>query len=98
VAHTELVCGGVLTLVALIARMSTAPARIFGLPGGTLAAGAAADLVVLDVTVPWTVEATTFFSKSRNTPFQGRALTGRALTTIVNGRVVHERDPAPPRD
>jgi len=98
VAYTELVCGGVLTLPALIARMSTAPARIFGLAGGTLAPGVAADLVVLDVTAPWTVESTAFVSKSRNTPFQGRALTGRALTTIVNGRVVHGWDSAPARE
>jgi dihydroorotase len=95
VAHTELVCGGVLSLPALIARMSTAPARLFGLPGGTLAPGAAADLVVLDVTARWTVDAGRFLSKSRNTPFQGRVLTGRALATIVSGRVVHEGDPAP---
>jgi len=95
VAHTELVCGGVLSLPALIARMSTAPARLFGLPGGTLAPGVAADLVVLDVTARWTVDAGRFLSKSRNTPFQGRVLTGRALATIVSGRVVHEGDPAP---
>ncbi len=98
VAYTELVCGGVLTLPALIARMSTAPARIFGLAGGTLAPGAAADVVVLDVTASWTVESTAFVSKSRNTPFQGRALTGRALATIVNGRVVHGWDSAPARE
>jgi len=95
VAHTELVCGGVLSLPALIARMSTAPARLFGLPGGTLAPGVAADLVVLNVTARWTVDAGRFLSKSRNTPFQGRVLTGRALATIVSGRVVHEGDPAP---
>jgi dihydroorotase len=90
VAHTELVEGGVLSLPALLARMSTTPARVFHLPGGTLRPGAAGDLVVLDVTTPWTVDGATFFSKSRNTPFGGRRLVGRALLTIVSGRAVHD--------
>ncbi|MGH7673802.1 MAG: dihydroorotase [Gemmatimonadales bacterium] len=98
VAYTELVCGGVLTLPALIARMSTAPARLFGLAGGTLVAGAAADVVILDPAAPWTVDAGAFASKSRNTPFQGRRLTGRAAATIVRGRVVFEADWAPVRE
>jgi len=92
VAYTELVHGGDVTLPELLARMSTAPAQTFHLPGGTLRPGAAADVVVLDVTAPWTVEAAAFFSKSRNTPFGGRALTGRAVLTVVNGGVVHELD------
>jgi dihydroorotase len=89
IAHTELVLGGVLTLPDLIARMSANPARTFHLPGGTLQPGAAADVVVLDVTTPWTVEAGRFFSKSRNTPFAGRMVTGCAVLTVVNGRLVH---------
>src|SRR5206468_9226057 len=79
VAYTELVLGGVLTLPELIARMSTAPAAAFRLPGGSLAPGAPADLVVLDVTARWTVEPAHFHSKSRNTPFAGRTLTGRPV-------------------
>jgi dihydroorotase len=90
VAYTELVAGGVLTVPELIGRMSTAPARTFHLPGGSLAPGAPADVVVLDVTAPWRVDPVTFFSKSRNTPFAGRTLTGQAILTVVNGRVVHE--------
>jgi len=90
IAHAELVRGGDVTLPQLLARMSTVPAQLFHLPGGTLRPGAAADVVVLDVTAPWTVEATAFFSKSRNTPFGGRSLTGRAVLTIVNGGVVYE--------
>src|SRR5213592_1166600 len=90
VAHTELVIGGALTLPELIARMSTAPAAVLRLPGGSLQPGAAADVVVLDITARWTVDPTTFFSKSRNTPFAGRALTGRAVLTLVGGSIVHE--------
>jgi dihydroorotase len=92
VAHTELVVGGVLTLPLLIHRMSTAPAAAFHLPGGTLKPGAAADIVVLDTTATWTVDPAAFASKSRNTPFAGRALTGRAVLTIVGGRVVHQAE------
>jgi dihydroorotase len=92
IAYTELVAGGVLTLPELIHRMSTAPAAAFGLPGGsgTLKPGAAADVVVLDVTARWVVDPVSFASKSRNTPFAGRALSGRAVLTLVGGKVVHQ--------
>jgi dihydroorotase len=90
VLHTELVQGGVLTLPELIARMSTTPARLFHLPGGTLAPGSPGDVCVLDVRAPWIVRAADFHSKSRNTPFTGRELAGRAAVTLVAGRVVHD--------
>jgi dihydroorotase len=93
VAHTELVQGGVLTLPELIRRMSTEPARVFHLPGGTLAPGGSADIVVLDPAAKWTVQPDAFFSKSRNTPFAGRVLHGRAVLTLVGGTVVHELTP-----
>jgi len=90
-AITELVEPGVLTLPALIDRMSTMPARIFNLPGGSLAPGSPADVLIADPQVKWVVDPGCFFSKSRNTPFAGRQLTGRADTTIVRGQVVFER-------
>jgi dihydroorotase len=90
-AITELVDTGVLTLPELVRRMSTTPARIFNLPGGTLAVGAPADVVVFDPAVEWEVQPGTFFSKSRNTPFAGRRLHGRADLTIVRGEIVFER-------
>jgi dihydroorotase len=90
---TELVGRGLLTLPQLLYRMSTAPARIFNLPAGTLATGAPADLVVIDPGVKWTVRPETFLSKSRNTPFAGRELTGRAELTIVRGQVAFRRTP-----
>ena len=88
--HTELVRGGVVTLPELIARMSTTPARLFHLPGGTLAPGSPGDVCVLDVRTPWVVAAADLHSKSRNTPFTGREVVGRAAVTLVAGRVVHE--------
>ena len=93
VAYTELVAGGILALPELVHRMSTAPAAAFRLPGGTLRPGAAADIVVLDITARWTVDPAAFFSKSRNTPFAGRALIGRAALTIVDGKVAHQAEP-----
>jgi dihydroorotase len=88
---TELVETGLMTLPELLLRMSTAPARVFGLVGGTLAVGAPADVALLDPTARWTVDPSLFVSKSRNTPFAGRELTGRAELTIVGGRIVHRR-------
>jgi dihydroorotase len=90
-ALTELVRGGILSLTDLVARMSTTPARLFRLPGGTLAPGSPADVVVFDPDVEWTVRPEEFYSRSRNTPFAGRRLFGRANTTIVRGQVVFQR-------
>lgn len=92
VVHTDLVRGGALTLSELVQRMSTVPATLFRIPGGSLAIGTVADVCVLDVTTPWTVKSADFHSKSRNTPFAGRELVGRAVLTLVAGRVAHERE------
>jgi dihydroorotase len=94
VAYTELVQGGVVTLPELLARMSTIPARAFRLAGGTLLPGAPADVVVLDIATPWTVDPARFQSKSRNSPFAGRSLSGRAVLTLVGGEIVHDAEAA----
>jgi len=86
---TELVGGGLIDFVGLVDRMATRPARIFHLPGGTLAEGVPADVTVFDPTREWKVDPSEFISKGRNTPYAGRALRGRAVYTIVGGRVVH---------
>jgi dihydroorotase len=90
-AITELVEHGLLTLPDLVRRMSTTPARIFNLPGGTLTVGGPADVVVFDPGAEWEVRPEAFHSKSRTTPFTGRRLRGRADLTIVRGEVVFER-------
>jgi dihydroorotase len=87
---TQLVDRGLIDLSTLIMRLSTAPARAFNLPGGSLAAGAPADITVFDPAVEWTVDAARLRSKSRNTPFHGMTLRGRAVFTIVDGRVVFD--------
>ncbi|MBL8986455.1 MAG: dihydroorotase [Gemmatimonadetes bacterium] len=88
---THLVETGILSLPELIARMSTAPAAVFRLPGGTLAVGAPADLTVFDPTRTWTVRAEDLHSKSVNSPFLGTTLKGQADLTAVGGRIVFER-------
>jgi dihydroorotase len=88
---SELLEAGLLSLPELVNRMSVMPARIFGLQGGSLAPGAPADVVVFDPAAEWTVRPEQFYSKSRNTPFAGRRLRGRAETTIVRGQVVFAR-------
>jgi dihydroorotase len=90
-AVSELVESGLLSLPDLVNRMSVMPARIFGLQGGSLAPGSPADVVVFDPKAEWTVRPERFYSKSRNTPFAGRRLRGRAETTVVRGQVVFAR-------
>lgn len=86
----KLVGEGLLDLPTLIERMSCAPARAFHLEGGTLAPGSIADVTLIDPQVSWVVEPRAFLSRSRNTPFGGWKLEGRAVLTIVGGRVVWE--------
>jgi dihydroorotase len=83
----ELVAAGLLSPSALVARMSTAPAKILGVPGGTLAPGSLADVTVIDPQVAWTCEPAKLQSRSRNTPFAGRVMHGRAMLTIVAGTI-----------
>jgi dihydroorotase len=86
----RLVRPGTLPLATLVARLSRDPARLLGLPGGNLAAGAPADLTLLDPEASWTVDPTKFVSRSRNTPFGGWTVTGRPWKTIVGGCVAWE--------
>jgi dihydroorotase len=83
----RLVAPGTLPLATLVARLSRDPARLLNLPGGSLAAGAPADLTLLDPQAQWTVDPAKFVSKSRNTPFGGWTLTGRPWKTVVGGRI-----------
>jgi dihydroorotase len=89
VVVTRLVEPGVLDYGTLVERMSCAPARIFGLPGGTLRKGAPADVTVFDPSREWTVNPAEFRSMGRNTPYAGATLRGRALCTVVGGAVIH---------
>jgi len=83
---------GILTLSQLVDRMACLPAKVFHLPGGTLKKGSIADVTVFDPARSWTVDPAQFKSKGRNTPYGGRTLRGRALRTIVGGKIVYELD------
>jgi dihydroorotase len=85
-----LVREGVLSLSRAVSLLSEGPARAFNLPGGHLAPGAPADITLVAPDVEWTVDATRFFSRSRNTPFHGRRMTGQVSQTWVGGRLVFE--------
>ena len=88
----ELVDAGVLTPAKLVMRMSAGPAKVLGLPGGSLGMGDAADVTVIDPQVAWTCDPTLFRSKACNTPFGGRAMRGRAVLTVVGGRIVFSQE------
>lgn len=88
----ELVRRGVLGEKRLVEALTAGPARAFGLGAGTLARGAAADVAILDPSAEWVVDPARILSKSRNTPWKGKRLSGRCVITIVGGRVVHEED------
>lgn len=85
---THLVKPGLLTLAEVVEKMSTAPARLLRLPGGTLSVGAPADIAVFDPHAEWIVDVNQFKSKSRNSVLQGVTLTGRSTTTFVGGRQI----------
>jgi dihydroorotase len=74
---------------AAVEAMSLHPARIFGLPAGTLSKGTPADMVLIDPSRKWTVDPDCFRSRSRNTPYAGMRLEGKAVATFVAGRPVY---------
>lgn len=86
----ELVNPGRLGLPELIERMSAAPARIWHLPGGTIAPGQVADVVIFDPAATWTVDPARVRSRSRNSPWLGEELPGVVRATIVGGRLIHQ--------
>ncbi|TMJ31888.1 MAG: dihydroorotase, partial [Alphaproteobacteria bacterium] len=82
-AGLRLVHGGELSLLVLFKAMSTRPAQLLGLPGGTLKPGAAADLILVDPEAPWVLDPAGLKSKCKNTPFDEAKLQGRTVRTIV---------------
>jgi len=89
-AGLRLVESGDVPLIRLVEAMSTKPAALLGLEEGTLAPGAPADLIVVDLERPWVVKEEELCSRSKNTAFEGARLTGKVLRTMVGGRTVYE--------
>jgi len=89
-AGLRLVHAGEVELPALLRAMSTRPAELLGITGGTLRSGAPADVIVIDIDEPWLVDPNELKSKCKNTPFDEARMTGRVVRTIVAGRTVYE--------
>jgi dihydroorotase len=90
VAGLRLVHSGEIGLMALLRALSTRPAELLDLTGGTLKSGAPADLIVIDMDVPWIVDPNELKSKCRNTPYDEARMQGRVVRTIVAGRTIYE--------
>jgi dihydroorotase len=89
-AALRLIHNGEMDFKTLIRAMSTRPADLLGLPGGTLRAGAPADVIVIDADVPWVLDPADLASQCKNTPFDEARFSGRVVRTIVGGRTVYE--------
>ncbi len=88
VVLTGLYHTGKLTLLELVERMSTAPARILGLESGVLTKGSLADITIFDENAEWVVDSSKFYTKGKHTPFDKKTLKGKVVATIVKGKFV----------
>lgn len=89
-AGLSLVADGQLDLMAFLRAVTVNPAKLLGLESGRIAVGAPGDIVLIDPNKPWKCDSDLLLSQSKNTPFDGRRLTGRAIKTIHAGEVVFE--------
>ena len=89
-AYSELVLGGYLTPMQMAEKMSYNPARVIGIQKGSLAQGMEADVVIFDPSKTYTIDKNSFWSKSKNTPFDGRKVTGEVRMTLTGGRIVYD--------
>jgi len=80
----------VLDWMEMIAKMTVNPARILGIPKGTLSTDADADITVIDPKATWTIDVDRFYSRSRNCPYHGWKVHGRVVGTLVNGQIKHD--------
>jgi dihydroorotase len=87
-----LVHAGRIPVVRFVELFTTGPARVLGLKRGRLSAGAPADVTIFDLERRWTYDVNKSYSKSRNSPFDGRAFRGGPVATVVNGRFVWRAD------
>ena len=90
--YTSFVRSGKFTLNQLLNWMSTNPANAFGLNAGTIGIGQPADLTLVDLDTPFTIDANTWYSKGKNSPFIGRQVFGKVITTIADGEIAYEEE------
>lgn len=91
-ASLRLYHNGDVSLMRLIETMTIAPARLFGLPGGSLEPGKPADLIVVDIDEPWVLDEADLKSRSKNSPFEGARFQGRVLQTLVAGCTIYAQE------
>lgn len=85
---TDLYHQGKLDLATIVSKMTCEPAKVFGMDAGTLAVGKSADITVIDPELTWTVDEKNFYTKGSHSPFIGRELKGKAVLTVVAGKIV----------
>lgn len=90
--YSELVLGGYLTPMQMAEKMSYNPARVLGIDKGSLEEGKTADIVIFDPNKTYTIDPAKFASKSRNTPFHGRKVTGAVRATIAGGEIIYQAE------
>lgn len=88
--YTELVLQGYLTVNQMVEKMSVNPAKILGIPKGDIRQGNIADITIFDPNARYEIHSSDFVSKGKNMPFEGRKVTGRVMTTILDGKVVYQ--------
>ena len=91
VCFTQLVATGIISIPQLIAKMTVGPAEVLGIENYDLAVGKAADITVFDPEAEYTVDKNKFYSKSRNTPFDGMKVRGQINLTVVDGKIVYRQ-------
>ena len=89
VCYTELVASGVIPVEKLIEKFTVGPAEVLGFENYSLADGRPADITVIDPDAEYVIDKSKFYSKSRNTPFDGRKVKGRIAMTVVGGKIVY---------
>ncbi len=89
---TELVRTGKLTMTQLVERMSASPAKILGIPKGSLQVGMAADITIADTESSWVIDPEKFYSKGKNTPFAGKEVYGKIYYTIADGKIAFRQE------
>ena len=89
---TELIRTGKLTMTQLVERMSVSPAKILGIPKGSLQIDMAADITIADTDTEWTIDPEKFYSKGKNTPFAGKKVYGKVYYTIVDGEIAYHQE------
>ena len=91
-SYTKLVKENGFTLPELVSLMSKKPAEIINVEGGEVKLGASADIAIVDLDTEYVIDKNKFYSKGKNTPFDGRTVKGKVYATLLDGKIVHKED------